>query len=154
MMGEYAIRAMIYICSHPHDTVFQISDIAKENSIPDNFLRKIIPLLCKAGILKSNRGVSGGIRLLRRSEQITPLNVIEATEGLMALNKCLIDTDFCSNDHWCSMHVLWAETQKKIKDALSGKTFKELANENRKRFEKHVNKPAKLKQKKISNKKE
>ena len=134
MTGEYAIRAMLYICSFENGKVFQISEIAKENSIPDNFLRKIIPQLCKAGFLKSQRGNAGGITLLKKPEDITPLQVIEAAEGEMALNKCLISHDFCSNDKWCSMHVLWAETQKKIREMLSEKSFAELAKDNTARF--------------------
>lgn len=147
MMGEYAIRAMLYMCSQQPEKVFQISEIARENSIPDNFLRKIIPLLCKAGILKSQRGISGGITLLKNSKDITPLDVIEATEGEFALNKCLISADFCSNDKWCSMHVLWTETQKKIKEILSEKTFYELSKDNTNRFLKYNSVQTVVKQK-------
>lgn len=151
MSGEYAIRAMLYICSHQEERVFQISEIAKENSIPENFLRKIIPQLCKAGILKSQRGIAGGITLLKKPEDITPLHVIEATEGELALNKCLISHDFCSNDNWCSMHLLWSETQKKIKEKLSEKSFAELSKENTKRFN-HYNSVSKNVKQKISSK--
>jgi Rrf2 family protein len=139
MMGEYAIRAMLYLCSAPEGKVFQISEIAKENEIPDNFLRKIIPRLCRAGILKSQRGTTGGITLLKKAEDITPLHVIEATEGGLALNKCLISSDFCSNDKWCSMHVLWAETQKKIREILSERNFAQLADENSLRLSRYNN---------------
>jgi Rrf2 family protein len=155
MTGEYALRAMLYICSYPMGTFFQISDIAIKNDIPDNFLRKIIPRLCKAGILRSQRGTSGGVSLLKHSKEITPLHVIETVEGEMALNKCLIGSDFCSKERWCSVHILWCETQQKIKEMLSGKTFEELAKTNSERFlHFHSHKQNNKSQKKSKNNKE
>jgi len=143
MMGEYAIRAVFHICGSEYGTVFQISDIAKENSIPDNFLRKIVPLLCKAKILSTIRGASGGVKLQKKSFEITPLHIVEATEGRMALNKCLLHNELCENEKWCSMHFLWAEAQKKIKETLSQKNFEQLVTENKDRLarlnSKHIN---------------
>ena len=134
MTGEYAMRAMAYICSFPAQTNLQISDIALKNEIPDNFLRKIIPLLCKSGLLSSNRGAQGGVKLLKDAKEITPLMIIEAVEGEIALNKCMLANEFCTNENWCSVHVLWSQTQKKLKEMLSSKNMEELANENTKRY--------------------
>jgi len=129
LTGEYAIRAMIYIAGKPFGTSFTIAEIASSNKIPDKFLRKILPQLSSAGLLQSQRGKGGGIRLKINAADITPLNVIQAIDGDMALNKCLIDNDFCTDSRWCSMHVLWAETQKNMKKVLSGKSLAELAQE-------------------------
>ncbi len=130
MTGEYALRAVLYICSKPIGTVFQISEISTTNDIPENFLRKIIAQLNKSGILQSQRGVGGGISLMKSAEGITPLDIIESVEGKIGLNKCLISSDFCSNEKWCSVHVLWADAQKKLKEMLAGKTMAQLAGEN------------------------
>jgi len=129
LTGEYAIRAMIYIAGKPFGTSFTIAEIASSNKIPDKFLRKILPQLSSAGLLQSQRGKGGGIRLKINAADITPLNVIQAIDGDMALNKCLIDNDFCTDSRWCSMHVLWAETQKNMKKVLSSKSLAELAQE-------------------------
>jgi Rrf2 family protein len=127
LTGEYAIRAMIYIAGKPIDTSFTIAEIASSNRIPDKFLRKILPQLAVAGLLQSRRGKGGGIKLKVEADQITPLHIIQAIEGDMALNKCMIDNDFCTDSRWCSMHVLWAEAQKNLKKVLSGKSIAELA---------------------------
>jgi Rrf2 family protein len=140
MTGEYAMRAMIYICSFPAQTNLQISDIALKNDIPDNFLRKIIPLLCKNGMLSSSRGVQGGIKLLKDAKEITPLMIIEAVEGEIALNKCMLGDEFCTNANWCSMHVLWSQTQKTVKEMLASKNLEELARENTERYKKYQHK--------------
>ena len=127
LTGEYAIRAMIYIAAKPFGTNFTIGEIAKEKKIPDKFLRKILPQLCTNGLLDSQRGRGGGIKLKVSADQITPLQIVQAIEGEMALNKCIIDNDFCSDLRWCSMHILWAEAQKNLKTVLSSKTIGELA---------------------------
>lgn len=134
MTGEYAMRAMVYICAFPAQTNLQISDIAVKNEIPDNFLRKIIPLLCKCGLLSSTRGAQGGVKLLKEAKDITPLMIIEAVEGEIALNKCMLANEFCTNENWCSVHILWSQTQKKLKEMLSSKSMEELADENTKRY--------------------
>ncbi len=134
MTGEYALRAMLYICSKPKGSIFQISEVSTSNDIPENFLRKIIPQLNKSGILQSQRGIGGGISLLKPAEEFTPLEVIESVEGEIGLNKCLISTGFCSNERWCSVHVLWSEAQKKLKEILAGKTMAQLSKENTSRF--------------------
>ncbi len=131
MTGEYALRAMLYICSKSKGTIFQISDISSTNDIPENFLRKIIPHLNKSGILQSQRGIGGGISLMKSAEKITPLDIIESVEGEIGLNKCLISSDFCSNKKCCPVHVIWANAQKKLKEMLAAKTMAQLADENK-----------------------
>lgn len=130
MTGEYALRAMLFICSKPFGSAFQISEIAEKNDIPDNFLRKIIPLLKKASILNSQRGNGGGISLMKKADLITPLEIIEAVEGPIALNKCLIHSKFCSRDNYCSFHVLWSDVQQQLKEMLAGRNLQELAVKN------------------------
>jgi len=134
MTGEYALRAMLYICSKPKGSIFQISEISTTNDIPESFLRKIIPQLNKSGMLQTQRGIGGGISLLKAAEEFTPLEIIESVEGEIGLNKCLISDDFCSNETWCSVHVLWSEAQKKLKEILAGKTMAQLAKENQIRY--------------------
>ncbi len=136
LTGEYAIRAMIYMASKPDGTAFTILEISSENNIPDQFLRKIIALLSSSGIINSQRGRGGGVKLNRPAKEITPLEIIETVEGEMALNKCLIDKEFCSNDRWCSVHTLWCDAQKNLKKILSSKTIYQLARENEERKQK------------------
>lgn len=131
LTGEYAIRAMIYIVAVEENVLCKISEISSLNNIPEKFLRKIIPQLANAGLIKSQRGIGGGIKLGKPSNQITPLDVIIAVEGEMALNKCLIDKQFCSNERWCTVHTLWCDAQKNLKLILSSKSIAQLAKENK-----------------------
>lgn len=139
MTGEYAIRAMLHLASLHFGTVAQISEISKQWGIPENFLRKISAQLSSAGLVASQRGLGGGVTLARPAEVITLLDIIEAVEGKISLNKCLVCDAFCPRDSWCAVHVVWGEAQAKLKEVLSSKSLAQLAvqnSENRAAFEK------------------
>lgn len=129
MSGEYAVRAMIHLSALPFGTVVQIADVSKEWNIPENFLRKISVQLARADLIVSQRGLNGGIRLGQPAERITVLDVIEAVEGNIFLNKCLVCDGVCPRDEWCQVHTLWAEAQIKLKEILTSKTLAQLAAE-------------------------
>jgi Rrf2 family protein len=134
MSGEYAIRAMLHLAGEESNKNIQIQDISKKWDIPENFLRKIIPLLAKAGLVMSVRGSGGGIKLGKSSEKITALDVIEAVEGKIFLNKCLFSDDICDRSDWCSMHEVWEDSQESLKNVLKSKSIEQLATTNSERI--------------------
>jgi Rrf2 family protein len=127
MTGEYTVRAMLHLAAQPQGMLVQIYDIAQQWDIPENFLRKIVQLLTKSNLVLSHRGVGGGIELARPAQDITLLEVIEAAEGKLALNKCLIRPGFCPRDSWCAAHLVWNEEQESMKEILRSKSIAELA---------------------------
>jgi Rrf2 family iron-sulfur cluster assembly transcriptional regulator len=131
MSAEYAIRAMIFLAENQRGEVIPIETISRESDIPDNFLRKIIPQLTRAGLVMSHRGTRGGVSLARTAEKVTALDVLEAIEGKMYLNKCLFSEDYCERSDMCSMHDVWIVDQQKMEEVLSGNTLKELAERNK-----------------------
>jgi len=133
LAGEYAIRTMIHLAEKEGFGVVHINEISRDQNIPEKFLRKIIPLLVSAGLIKSRKGNGGGICLNRDSNEITPLEIIQAVEGPIALNKCLIDKEFCSNTRWCSVHTLWCDILAEMRLRLSIKSLKDLVEESQRR---------------------
>lgn len=127
MTGEYAVRAMVGLSTQPFGTVVQIPEVSGRWDIPESFLRKIITLLAKAGLIHSQRGNNGGIRLAIPPEQLTLLDVIEAVEGKIFLNKCLVGPHFCERTQWCAVHIVWCEAQAALKHILRNKSLAELA---------------------------
>lgn len=133
LTGEYAIRAMIHLAGSADGSSFKISDVSSVNNIPEKFLRKIISQLSSVGLILSQRGIGGGIKLGKPADSITPLEIIEAVEGEMALNKCLIDKAFCSNQRWCTVHTLWCDAQAQLRETLASKSIAQLAKESEQR---------------------
>ena len=125
--GEYAVRGIVYLASRPADQVCLLSDIAAAVDVPPTFLAKIFQQFSKIGLVKSYRGTGGGFILGRPADRITLLEVVEAVEGPIIPNRCVIDGDDCERSAICNVHPVWVSVQLQIRDILAGVTLKELA---------------------------
>lgn len=108
---EYAIRTIIFLAKHPQGEIVLKKDICKTQEVTPAFLTKILQPLIKSGIVSSQRGVGGGFLLNRPAEEITLLDILEAEEGPLRLNHCLVEKGACQRDALCSAHSVWAEAQ-------------------------------------------
>jgi len=77
---DYGLRTVIYL-SVRGEKCCSITEIAKQQEVPQKFLEKIIQDLMRCGLIKSKRGACGGYTLARSPEQISFYDVIEAIEG-------------------------------------------------------------------------
>ena len=125
--GEYGIRGVLYLAQQDNGKVSMLSAIAKAQDVPPRFLAKIFQALAKAGIVKSHRGAKGGFSLARMPADVTMKNVIEAIEGPIFLNVCLMSLGECNRDKICPMHTVWEEAQEKMMEVLDRANFAELA---------------------------
>lgn len=136
--GEYAVRAVLYLASQPEGKVSLITDISEAQEIPKSYLSKIMQHLTRSGLVKSRRGAKGGFMLAKPAESITLRQTIEAIEGNIYLNICLIKKGECHRDELCPVHLVWREAQRKLFEVLDNKTMAQLvkdAEEIRKRVE-------------------
>ncbi len=115
---EYAVRAVIFLAQQPKDSIVLKKDICRTQEVTPAFLTKIFQPLIKAGIVNSQRGVGGGFLLAKDPSEINMLDILEAEEGKLKLNHCLIDTDFCQRDAYCSAHEVWYDAQREMAEVL------------------------------------
>lgn len=125
--GEYAVRAIVYLASQPEGKVSLISEISEVQEVPKSYLSKIMQHLVRSGLAKSRRGAKGGFVLARPADQITLRQTIEALEGPIHLNVCLIKKGECHRDDLCPVHPVWKEAQRVLIEVLDSKTMAELA---------------------------
>ena len=109
--GDYAIRAVVELAKHYSGGLCSAKDIAFQQKIPVSFLPKILSLLTKNGIILSQRGSSGGIRLAKSPPEITLSSIVEAVEGPFILNDCLGDATLCERKGQCKVHEIWFKAQ-------------------------------------------
>ncbi|MBT0895260.1 Rrf2 family transcriptional regulator [Geobacter hydrogenophilus] len=105
--GEYAIRGIIHLAQLPPGKVALISEIAEATGVPQTFLAKILQNFAKIGIVQSFRGAGGGFMLGRSASKITLREVVEAVEGPIVPNRCLIGSGTCERDSTCGVHPVW-----------------------------------------------
>lgn len=124
--AEYAIRGMLHLSIKGEAATCGIDEIAKAQDVPPAYLAKIFQFLAKKGFVKSFRGVEGGFVLTKKPRNISLLEIIEAMEGAIYLNDCLIREGYCPKDDICPIHTVWKETQMRFVDYLKGRTFEDM----------------------------
>jgi Rrf2 family protein len=125
--GEYAIRGMIHLAQMQPGKVALISDIAAAVDVPQPFLAKILQNFAKLGLVISSRGSGGGFLLARPAEQITLRQIVEAVEGPIIPNRCLMAGAACDRQKGCNVHPVWRRVQGEVELILDGVTLAELA---------------------------
>jgi Rrf2 family protein len=84
---EYALRAAVYLADQgPHArTTEQIAEITR---VPQAYLSKVMQGLARAGIVTSQRGIHGGFLLVKRPEELTILEVVNAVDPIQRIRTC------------------------------------------------------------------
>jgi Rrf2 family protein len=125
--GDYGIRSVLYLSRQPFKKISFVNEISEEYKIPRSFLAKILQKLVKAKLVRSYRGVKGGFSLARQARDISMLDVIEAIEGKMCLNICLLDKKKCGFSKHCPVNPVWVTLQNRFAEMLRKINFEELA---------------------------
>lgn len=127
--GEYAIRGILYLARQPKGKLSLTGEIADASGVPKTFLAKILQDFTKVGLVNSFRGTGGGFTLARPPDSITLREVVEAVEGPVLPNRCLIGAGSCERDISCLVHPVWKRVRDEIVRILDGVTIEELARE-------------------------
>ena len=105
-------------------------DLADELHLPLPVLRNILKLLAAHKVLVSTRGPTGGYRLVRPANEITPWDVIQALGGPFfkddfcdthpgQLRDCIHNSD-------CSVRVLWRSVEAAVRSVLESVSLADL----------------------------
>ncbi len=125
--ADYAARTMLDVASLESGSVALTHEVAARQGIPAPFLAKIVQALTRAGLLRSHRGSGGGIALAKPADQITLLQVVEAVDGPIAVNSCVLWPDECSMAEDCPLREIWCEARSLLVTRLRGTRLSELS---------------------------
>ena len=79
---DYAARAVLGLARrYALGKAVRVESLAKEQSIPQNYLLQILIELKAFGIVRSQRGKAGGYLLARAPEEITLADVLQCVHG-------------------------------------------------------------------------
>lgn len=121
--ADYAIRAVYYLAELGPERRAATSHIAQEQRIPPSFLAKIVSQLSIAGLLQTSRGARGGVSLARTADSISLLEVIEAIDGPILLNECVVDSGACTFGESCPMRSVFCEAHAELVGRMENTTF-------------------------------
>jgi Rrf2 family protein len=124
---DYATRLVLHLACLEPGTQVSIAEISRFQLLPVPFVRRMVGLLIKDGILKSSRGSGGGIRLAKPARDISLLDVVQAVEGTIALNQCVGNSKACVMGDSCPGQTAWTGATRALVGHLGSVRFDVLA---------------------------
>jgi Rrf2 family protein len=104
------------------DTVKRTAESA---SVPYDYARTIVRDLAANGLLKSRRGVGGGVELGRAAEEISVLDIFQAMGEPASMSLCT-HGQVCQRNVFCPIHVgVWHGLDVAIEEHLARATLAE-----------------------------
>lgn len=124
---SYAIYGLSHLAVQPPNRLVALSEIAGRFSLPEKHLAKIFQHLAKTNLVHSKRGAGGGFCLARDPGKITLLEIVEAVEGPITVEGCLIaDGKPCMHEPVCSIAAVLRRVQARMVDTLRDMSLEEL----------------------------
>lgn len=122
--AQYAISAIIAISKHEND-VISASELSRSLNCPAAYLSQILAKLKNPGILKSQRGLNGGVFLAKPLNEISIYDVISAIDGESFFSTCFMGIEGCGHIEPCPFHHFWSVQRNNIKEWLQKTSFAE-----------------------------
>ena len=127
-MADYAVVIMAAAARHCGGERVSAGQMAAETGLPAPTVQKLVSRLTAAGLLRSSRGVGGGLKLARPAAAITLADIIEAVEGPIALAACVEHGRHeCTLEDACAVRPHWATVNEVLRGALAGVPLTKLA---------------------------
>ncbi len=91
-------------------------DLATKIGTTPNFLPQVMAPLIRNGWVTSDRGPNGGYRL--NGSDVSLLDLIEAVEGQVPSDRCVLRGSACPGVNECALHQLWSRAQDTLIEEL------------------------------------
>jgi len=128
---QNAILALTNLAKEYGKGAILISDIAKNENLPQRFLENILQELKKLGLVGSRLGKSGGYFLIRDPKDIKLVTIIRHFEGTIAMMYCISEKayqpcEFCKDEEHCQIRKVFKQIRDTTWDILSDTTLQSL----------------------------
>lgn len=126
--GNYVVRSAICLArAHDSEEPRKIRQVVAEMGVPATFASQILADLVRAGIATSKAGKAGGYRLARPADEISLLEVIEAGEGPLQPEQCVLSDGPCRWDAVCPLHESWTAASSALREVLAETSLASIA---------------------------
>jgi Rrf2 family protein len=130
--ADYGLMALKYLAERPETPALSAKDIADAYGIPPQLLAKILQLLTKCGLLRSQAGMNGGYALAKAAREISAYEVILAIDGPFFITSCSKGTNSkgtkgCELTPSCTIKEPLARVNETIAGVLKSISIQDLA---------------------------
>ncbi len=127
-MADYAVVTMSAAARHCGGVRVSAAQLAEETGLPVPTVQKLVSTLTAAGLLRSTRGVGGGLKLARPAAAITLADIVEAIEGPISLTSCSEHGRHdCGLESACTLRPHWPQVNATLRGALASVPLTQLA---------------------------
>jgi Rrf2 family protein len=123
---DYALRLAVSLARHYGADPLSTRVLAENEDVSYQLACKLMQKLHAAGLVESNMGPKGGFRLRRGPEEVSIREVIEAIQGPLRLNRCLLSDGLCSRQDSCPVREKMSHLQEQMDGYLKSVTLGEL----------------------------
>lgn len=124
---DIALRTLIYLGQKKEPAT--IAEVSEAFEIVKTHLMKVVMQLVAAGLIVSERGRNGGIRLARDASEIVVGDVVRLMESNLALLYCMKDdatNDVCPLMPKCRLRKVFFKAQSAFLSTLDESTLADL----------------------------
>ncbi len=121
---EYALRA-VRSFGRPGPGLRTTDQIALATLVPKPYLSKVLQGLCHAQIVRSQRGIGGGMTLTKAPADLTILEVVNAVEPIGRIRECPLDLK-THGVRLCPLHKRMDNALALVEDAFRTTTLAEI----------------------------
>ena len=123
---DYAARLMVHLAKHYGNGPISTRAAAADEQVPYQLACKLMQKLNNAKLVTSCMGPKGGFVLGAEPSKISLLEVFEAIQGPISINRCVLDKKVCSRSQICAVRDKLAEIQENMTKELAAITLDEL----------------------------
>jgi len=124
---DYALRLVVNLARRHGEASLSTRVLAEAEDVSYQLACKLMQKLHGAGLVESNMGPKGGFRLSRAPEDVPILEIIEAIQGPLRLNRCLLGDGVCERQDSCPVREKIGQLQEQMNGYLTKVTLGELA---------------------------
>lgn len=124
---EYALRAVVHLASNaPKGQTTE--EIARATKVPQAYLSKVLQGLVAANIVKSQRGIGGGMSLVKKPSELTILEVVNAVDPIQRIRTCPLELA-SHGVRLCPLHKRVDNAMAMVEEAFRATTLQEVIDE-------------------------
>jgi Rrf2 family protein len=121
--AEYALRAVACMASQS-GTAISADQLAVQTQVPRRYLTRVLQDLASAGLVQSKPGPGGGYELVKRTSELTILNVVNTVSPMERIRSCPLGLK--SHTALCPLHAELDKAYAMTETAFAGVTIKDL----------------------------
>jgi Rrf2 family transcriptional regulator, nitric oxide-sensitive transcriptional repressor len=121
---EYALRAVVFLADKAPEAC-TTDQIAEATQVPRSYLSKVLQSLGRSDIVRSQRGIGGGVTLVKTPDALTILEVVNAVEPIGRIDTCPLGLK-SHGKNLCPLHRRMDDALASVEAAFQNTTLAEV----------------------------